>query len=144
MAMKFSKSDIAFTQALPVCRVATTTKDCEPFLRPVWGAFDGKNIYFATDEGLPKLRHIKQNPKVSVVFDDYDRNNWNSARGIRFQGTASVMWKGEEYRHAHALLKEKFPAYRSTDQMGWEEGETPIVKVAPRSVWRWAFGEWEK
>jgi nitroimidazol reductase NimA-like FMN-containing flavoprotein (pyridoxamine 5'-phosphate oxidase superfamily) len=141
MATKFSKSDIEFIQKLPVCRVATATKKCEPWVRPVWGVFDGENVYFATDDGSPKLKHIKENPKVSVVFDDYDREDWGNARGIRFQGEASILWKGEEYRHAHTLLKEKFPAYR-TKEGGWEEGETPIVKVKPEITERWAFGKW--
>ncbi len=112
-------------------------------VRPVWPVFDGKTVYFATDFGTPKLKQIEQNPKVSMVFDDYDKNNWINLRGVRIQGEASVLLKGEEYRYAHSLLKEKYPEYR-TKEGGWEEGEVPIVKVVPLSARRWAIGEWAK
>jgi nitroimidazol reductase NimA-like FMN-containing flavoprotein (pyridoxamine 5'-phosphate oxidase superfamily) len=137
-----SKSDIVFIQNLPVCRVATSTKDCIPVVRPVWHIFDGKNIYFATDPGLPKLKHIEANPNVSVVFDDYDRNDWTKIKGILIRGKAEVLWKDEEYKHAHRLLKEKYPEYR-TEQGGWEEGETPIVKVEPLHASKWVYGKWK-
>ena len=143
MVAKFSKSEVTFIQQLPVCRLATVTKECEPMVRPVWPAFDGKNVFIATDFGTAKLNQIEQNPKVSVVFDDYDRDNWVNLRGVRIQGTAEILLKGEEYRHAHALLKEKYPEYRSKEG-GWKEGEVPIVKVTPQSVWRWANGAWKK
>jgi nitroimidazol reductase NimA-like FMN-containing flavoprotein (pyridoxamine 5'-phosphate oxidase superfamily) len=143
VVVKLSKSDIAFVQKLPVCRLATVTKECAPMVRPVWPVFDGKNVYIATDSGTPKLRQVEQNPKVSVIFDDYDRENWVNLKGVRVQGVAEVLWKGEEYRHAHAMLKEKFPEYR-TGEMGWEEGEVPIIKVVPKSFAKWAGGTWSK
>ena len=105
MAVKFSKEDVSFMAGLPVCRLATVTKDCAPMVRPVWPVFDGKTVCIATDLGTPKLGQIKVNPKVSVVFDDYDRENWVNLRGVRIQGEAEVLMKGEEYRHAHALMK---------------------------------------
>lgn len=143
MILKLPSSDVEFIKTLPVARVATSTKNGNPRVRPVWPVYDGKHIYFASDPGTVKLRHIKQNPKVSMVFDDYDRANWPNLRGIRVQGTAEILVKGKEYRHAHFLLKEKYPEYR-TKEGGWEEGEIPIVKVTPNSCGKWADGEWAK
>ncbi len=143
VVVKLSKSDIAFVQKLPVCRLATVTKGCAPMVRPVWPVFDGKNVYIATDPGTPKLRQVEQNPKVSVTFDDYDRENWVNLKGVRVQGVAEVLWKGEEYRHAHDMLKEKFPEYRA-GEMGWEEGEVPIIKIVPKSFAKWSGGSWAK
>lgn len=143
MILKLSKTDIEFMQKLPVYRLATVTKDCEPTVRPVWSAFDGKTVYIATDFGKSKLKHIEANPKVSVVFDDYDRNEWTILRGIQLRGLASVLIKGVEYRHAHNLLKEKYPEYRTKDG-GWQEGEVPIIKIVPSSVKKWASGAWRE
>ncbi len=143
MATKLSKSDIVFIQQLPVCRLATVTKNCEPVVRPVWPVFDGKTVYIATDPETPKLEHLKANPKVSVVFDDYDRNNWSNLRGIRVQGEAVILWEGKEYRQAHTLLKNKYPEYR-TEEGGWKEGELPIIRITPKSIAKWADGEWAK
>jgi nitroimidazol reductase NimA-like FMN-containing flavoprotein (pyridoxamine 5'-phosphate oxidase superfamily) len=139
MVVKLTKSDIEFMQKLPVCRLATVAEKCKPMVRPVWPVFDGKNVYIASDFGTPKLKQIEANPQVSVVFDDYDRENWTNLRGIRIQGEASVLIKGEEYGHAHTLLKDKYPEYRSKEG-GWKEGEVPIIKIAPSSVAKWANG----
>lgn len=139
--LELHESDVVFIQELPVSRVATATKTGNSRVRPVWHVFDGKHIYFATDPGTVKLRHIKQNPKVSIVFDDYDRENWSNLRGIRVQGTTRVIWNGKEYRHAHSMLKSKYPEYR-TKEGGWEEGEIPIIKITPQSFGKWAEGEW--
>jgi nitroimidazol reductase NimA-like FMN-containing flavoprotein (pyridoxamine 5'-phosphate oxidase superfamily) len=143
LSVKFSKSDVVFIRDLPVCRLATATEKCEPMVRPVWPVFDGKNVYVATDPKTEKLKQIEQNQNVSVVFDDFDPNNWVNLKGIRIQGVAEVLWKGEEYRHAHELLRNKYPEYR-TKEGGWKEGEIPIIKIAPQLVWKWANGEWKK
>ena len=143
MVGKLSKADAAFIQQFPVCRLATVNEDCEPVVRPVWPVFDGLNIYIASDPETPKLEHIEANPQVSLVFDDYDRNNWSNIKGIRVQGEATILWKGKEYRYAHDLLKEKYPEYQ-TEEGGWKEGDIPIIKILPTSFTKWAQGEWTK
>ena len=143
MVLKLSKKDVAFMQQLPVCRLATATEECEPIVRPVWPVFDGLNIYIASDPDTPKLEQIEANPEVSLVFDDYDRDNWSIIKGIRVQGEATIMMNGKEYRYAHDLLKEKFPEYR-TEAGGWKEGDIPIIKVMPTSYTTWAQGKWTK
>ncbi len=143
MVQKLSKKDIEFMQQLPVCRLATATEECEPIVRPVWPVFDGLNIYIASDPDTPKLEQIEANPEVSLVFDDYDRDNWSIIKGIRVQGEATIMLNGKEYRYAHDLLKEKYPEYRS-EAGGWKEGDIPIIKVMPTSYTKWAQGKWIK
>ncbi len=143
MVQKLSKKDVAFMQQLPVCRLATATEECEPIVRPVWPVFDGLNIYIASDPDTPKLEQIEANPEVSLVFDDYDRDNWSIIKGIRVQGEATIMLNGKEYRYAHDLLKEKYPEYRS-EAGSWKEGDIPIIKVTPTSFNTWAQGKWTK
>lgn len=143
MVEKLSKADAQFIQKLPVARLATVTKECEPVVRPVWAVFDSVFIYFASDPDTPKLEHIDENPQVSICFDDYDRENWSIVRGIRVQGEAEVMWEGEEYRYAHSLLEEKYPEYR-TNEGGWKEGDIPIIKVTPVSFGKWSAGNLKK
>jgi nitroimidazol reductase NimA-like FMN-containing flavoprotein (pyridoxamine 5'-phosphate oxidase superfamily) len=143
MVGRLSKADVAFMQKLPVCRLATVTEECEPVVRPVWSVFDGVNIYVATESDTPKLEHIEANPEVSLVFDDYDRENWSNIKGIRVQGEATVMMNGKEYRYAHDLLKEKYPEYRS-EEGSWKEGDVPIIKILPTFIAKWAQGKLPK
>lgn len=142
MGIKLSKTDKTFIQKMPVSRLATATEDCEPVVRPVWPVFDGVYFYIASDPDTPKIEHIESNPQVSLVFDDYDRENWSNIKGIRIQGEAEILWNGEEYRYAHDLLKEKYPEYR-TEEGGWKEGDLPIIKITPVSCNRWAAGSWK-
>jgi nitroimidazol reductase NimA-like FMN-containing flavoprotein (pyridoxamine 5'-phosphate oxidase superfamily) len=139
---KLSKSDVAFIQKLPVGRLATATEDCEPMVRPVWPAYDGEYFYIASDPDTPKLDQIEGNPQVSLVIDDYDRENWSVVKGIRIQGEAEILWSGKEYQYAHSLLKEKYPEYQ-TEEGSWKEGEVPIIKVTPISYERWQEGKWK-
>jgi len=143
MVTKLSKSDIAFIQKLPVGRLATATEECEPVVRPVWPVFDGVFFYIASDPDTPKLEHIEANPQVSLTLDDYDRENWSNIRGIRIQGEAEILWNGEEYRYAYALLQEKYPEYRSAEG-SWKEGDVPIIKVTMTSFAKWQSGQWKK
>ncbi len=143
MAIRLTKSDKTFIQTMPVGRLATATEDCEPVVRPVWPVFDGIYFYIASDPDTPKLEHIEANPQVSLVFDDYDRENWSNIKGMCFQGEAELLWNGEEYRYAQSLLKEKYPEYR-TEKGGWKEGDIPIIKITPTSFSKWASGEWLK
>jgi nitroimidazol reductase NimA-like FMN-containing flavoprotein (pyridoxamine 5'-phosphate oxidase superfamily) len=143
MTVKLSKSDVSFIKELPVCRLATATEDCEPIVRPVWPVFDGVYIYIASEPDTPKLEHIESNPQVSLVFDDYDPDNWSNFKGIRIQGEAEILWKGKEYIYAHELLKEKFPEYNTKDG-SWKEGEVPIIKVTPTGFGKWSSGKWTK
>jgi nitroimidazol reductase NimA-like FMN-containing flavoprotein (pyridoxamine 5'-phosphate oxidase superfamily) len=109
----------------------------------VWPVFDGVFIYFASEPDTPKLEQIDANPQVSVVFDDYDKNNWSTLRGVRIQGEAEILWIGKEYQYAHSMLKEKFPEYQ-TEEGGWKEGDLPIVKITPTTFSRWSQGKWKK
>jgi nitroimidazol reductase NimA-like FMN-containing flavoprotein (pyridoxamine 5'-phosphate oxidase superfamily) len=143
MGIKLSKSDVAFIKKMPVCRLATATEECEPVVRPVWPVFDGVYVYIASDPDTPKLEHIEANPQVSLTFDDYDKENWSTFKGVRIQGEAEILWNGKEYRYAHDLLKEKFPEYRSPEG-NWKEGDVPIIKVTPISFTSWSQGTWPK
>ena len=143
MVKKLSKVDVDFIHELPVGRLATATEDCEPLVRPVWPVFDGVYVYLASDPDTPKLEHIKANPQVSIVLDDYDKENWSNVRGVRIQGEAEILWNGEEYNYAHDLLKEKYPEYQ-TEEGGWKEGEVPIIKITPTSYFKWSVGKTKK
>ncbi len=142
MSKKLSKRDVAFIHELPIGRLATVTEECEPMVRPVWPVFDGVFVYIASDPDTPKLEHIEANPQVSLVFDDYDKENWSNIKGVRIQGEAELLWNGEEYQYAHSLLKEKYPEYQ-TEEGGWKEGEIPIIKILPTSFFKWSSKKWK-
>lgn len=69
-----------------------------------------------------------------MVFDDYDKKNWERVSGIMFRGTAEAVKKGEEYMYAYEFLKKKYPEYREDS---WEESEILMIAITPKSVYKW-------
>ncbi len=62
--------------------VTTIRKDGSPHTTPVWIDWDGENVLFNTAEGRVKPRHLRRDPRVSVLV--VDRENpyaWVSVTG---------------------------------------------------------------
>ena len=62
--------------------VTTIRKDGSPHTTPVWIDWDGENVLFNTAEGRAKPRHLRRDPRVSVLV--VDRENpyaWVSVTG---------------------------------------------------------------
>jgi PPOX class probable F420-dependent enzyme len=79
-----------------VARLATASCDGEPHLVPVTFAVDGDLIYTTVDHkpkksaNLRRLRNIRENPKVALLFDYYS-DDWDQLWWVRIDGWASVV-----------------------------------------------------
>jgi PPOX class probable F420-dependent enzyme len=124
-----NKKEAAFLGRHGVCRLATASRDLMPHVIPVMYAMDGKNVVIAIDYKTRKLKNMRENPKVSLVVDEYDPN-----RAVFIQGTCKILERGREYRRLLDILFEKFEAYRNDP---WGEGESPIIVVTPQKVVSW-------
>ena len=131
MTYKISRSDLAFLKSRELGRLATASKEAEPHVVPVIYALDKDAPVIAVDYGTKKLKNLKENKKVAFLVDEYDPN-----RGILISGVAQVFERGAEYRRLLKILFAKFEYYRNNP---WGEGESPIVKVVPKKVARWAI-----
>jgi PPOX class probable F420-dependent enzyme len=117
----------------PVARLATVTPDGLPHMVPIVFATDGDILYTAVD-GKPKstnrlrrLANIAANPSVSVLVDHY-ADDWSQLWWVRADGLATVLSDGGEFLHAVALLRAKYPQYKSVSLDG------PVIRIA---VTRW-------
>ena len=89
-----------YLAAAPVCRLATASADGEPHVIPVCPVFDGVDTLYV-DIG-PKYRtakHIAENPRATVLIDDYSVD-WSELRRVilrcrvRIARGANVMLPG--------------------------------------------------
>lgn len=117
----------------PVARLATVTPEGLPHMVPIVFAADGDILYTAVD-GKPKstnrlrrLANIAANPSVSVLVDHY-ADDWSQLWWVRAHGVATVLSDGGEFLHAVALLRAKYPQYKSVSLDG------PVIRIA---VTRW-------
>ncbi|HEY7869252.1 MAG TPA: pyridoxamine 5'-phosphate oxidase family protein, partial [Methylomirabilota bacterium] len=95
-----------FITGARVGRLATADADGQPTVVPICYAFDGRALYSAVDakpkqarpEGLKRIRNLRENPRVSVVIDEYDED-WTRLRYVIIQGRADLLTEGPQFAH---------------------------------------------
>ena len=124
-------------EAARVARLATAGGDARPHLVPIVFALEGERIYFAVDSkpkrtrDLRRLANIAANPRVSVLVDHYDDDDWSRLWWVRADGDAHVVSEGVETERALDLLARKYPQYRQARPPG------PVVVIAVDRMTGW-------
>jgi PPOX class probable F420-dependent enzyme len=57
-------------QGTRTAKVATTSRDGQPHVMPVWFVLDGDEIVFTTARDSVKGRHLRRDPRLALVVDD--------------------------------------------------------------------------
>jgi coenzyme F420-0:L-glutamate ligase / coenzyme F420-1:gamma-L-glutamate ligase len=131
----------ALTAESRVARLATVDDTGYPHLVPVCYATDGQTYYSALDakpkrlppERLKRVRNIRANPKVALLFDHYEED-WRQLRYVMVQGQAELLSTGPEWETARGLLTAKYPQYGTMplDPRGL------MIKIVPQRVVSWS------
>jgi PPOX class probable F420-dependent enzyme len=146
MPLNVDPGTVEFIRNHRVARLATSSVEGRPAVVPICYVLDGLNVYTPIDEKpksidaglLKRVRNIRANANVAVVVDDYSEN-WSELVFILISGTAEIISPGDdasEHARAVALLREKYPQYRSM-----RLDERPIIKIKPARIKRWAAAE---
>lgn len=108
-----------FVDQARVARLATVDGRGVPHLVPVCFVVDGASLYITVDEKpkrtdipLKRIRNIQENPAVAVTVDRWDED-WSRLAWVMLRGQAEVLDGGDEHARAQALLREKYPQYRT-------------------------------
>jgi PPOX class probable F420-dependent enzyme len=122
--------------AARVARLATTDPDGRPHLVPIVFALDGGTLYSAVDRKpkrsstLRRIENARARPDVTILVDHYEED-WDHIWWIRLRGRARVLDDGEERDRALALLREKYPQYRT------EPPDGPVLAVDVTDLREW-------
>jgi uncharacterized protein len=82
-------------------------RDGRPYVVPMHYAYDGKDLYFFTTEGM-KTRYIQANPQVCLQIEEVtDSMNW---RSVMVLGRANELTNRDEMQHAMKLITERNPS----------------------------------
>ena len=82
-------------------------RDGRPYVVPMHYAYDGKELYFFTTEGM-KTQFIEANPKVCLQVEEItDSTHWRSVMVI---GQAEQLTSAEELQRAMKLITERNPS----------------------------------
>jgi len=133
--MKLTKTESDFVQSQGVARLATIGADGAPHNVPVCPVLDRGKVYIGTETEAKKVKNIRSNPQVTIVFDQY-RDSWNGLRGVMLQCTARIV-EQKEFKNIRQKLYDKYPKYES--QSALEPGESVIVELLPEKKFSWGF-----
>jgi PPOX class probable F420-dependent enzyme len=121
--------------------LATASHTGEPHVVPICFVLLGDILYLAIDEkpkrdtqprGLRRMRNIAENPRVAVVADVYDDQDWQRLGFVLVRGAARVLDGGEEHGQAIVALRAKYVQYRT---MALEE--RPVIAIDVDRVTTW-------
>jgi nitroimidazol reductase NimA-like FMN-containing flavoprotein (pyridoxamine 5'-phosphate oxidase superfamily) len=95
-------------------------RDGRPYVVPMNYAYDGKELYFFTTEGM-KTQFIETNPKVCLQVEEIsDRSHWRSVMVI---GQAERLTNAAETERAMQMIVERNPSL------------TPAISATQLDTW---------
>jgi PPOX class probable F420-dependent enzyme len=111
---------------------ASLRKDGTALVTPLWVDWDGANIVINTAMDRAKERHIRRDPRVSILVIDQH----NVARYVSVTGKATIDAEGAE-EHIDKMAKK----YLGVDKYP-ESSRTPgerriLVRIKPEVVTHW-------
>jgi uncharacterized protein len=82
-------------------------RDDRPYVVPMHYAYDGKELYFFTTQGM-KTHYIDANPQVCLQVEEIqDPTHW---RSVMVVGKASEITNSDEMQRAMKLITERNPS----------------------------------
>lgn len=131
--------------AARVARLATVDAEARPHLVPITFALDGDRVYTAVDakpkrtDRLRRLRNIEQNPRVSLLIDEYDED-WERLWWVRLDGSARILTEAADRSAPVRLLVAKYAQYAVQDGSRAPQGPVIEITVSQWRGWRYAQG----
>jgi nitroimidazol reductase NimA-like FMN-containing flavoprotein (pyridoxamine 5'-phosphate oxidase superfamily) len=135
MAVKLTKKEAEFIESQSVGRIATVDKQRMPHDVPVCPVLDGGKVYFGTEKNAKKVKNIKANPQVAIVFDVYS-DSWKKLRGVMLQCNAHIVDEAE-FTRRRAKLYRKYPQYKT--EAALEPEDSVIVELEPATKFSWGL-----
>ncbi|MEO8696226.1 MAG: TIGR03668 family PPOX class F420-dependent oxidoreductase [Acidimicrobiales bacterium] len=135
----FDDKLLAAAARAPVARLATIAASGAVDLVPITFALSGPIIVTAIDHKpkqtrqLRRLDNITRDPRVTVLMDHYDDNEWSALWWVRMRGLATVIEDGPRFASAVAQLVAKYPQhYGRTPPQG------PVIEITVTDVRTWS------
>ena len=115
--------------------LATTGKYNIPQLRVIRAfANDGVDLYFTTNKDTEKVKHINENPNVTLFFQN-EGQDFGSFTNLSITGVAKVVEDKEELNKAVEAISVRHPKLKEiVDNNELQSSGTLIYKIDAKSV----------
>jgi PPOX class probable F420-dependent enzyme len=124
--------------AARVARLATADSQGQPHLVPVVFAVERDTVYVAVDHkpkrttALRRLANVRANPRVALLVDHYDDEDWTALWWVRADGTGQVVEASDtQAHHGVELLGRRYAQHLAHPPTG----PVLVVDVARWSGW---------
>ena len=137
--------ELTFVRSQRVARLATIAADGTPTVVPICFALIGNDEPVIVsvlddkpksvpDEDLARVRHIRRDPRTSLIVDHYDED-WSQLAFVQIRGIARLI-EPDDPAHAPAItaLRSKYPQYHA---MAIEQ--RPVMVIEPRRTTSWGL-----
>jgi PPOX class probable F420-dependent enzyme len=122
-----------------VGHLATADGRSNPHVVPVCFALSNDTLYItidekpkhASDRPLKRLRNMTDNPSIAFVADRYDED-WTRLGWVMLRGRAEILADGPEHDSAQALLRNRYPQYRTMQLAG-----LPVIALRIERATSW-------
>ena len=111
-------------------------RDNRPYVVPMHYAYDGKELYFFTTQGM-KTQYIDANPQVCLQVEEVsDGSRWKSVMVV---GRAQPLTKPEDTQNAMKLITERnptlTPAISATQTDAWGRAvDIALYRITPELI----------
>lgn len=123
-------------------RLATTGKDAEPHVVPIWFRLTGKEIHIHSMRDSGKVDNIAENGRFSLVVDKDDP----PYKGVTMRGSASIL-DGDSFDWA-GLVKELAVTYLGPEMgpgygefIAGMDGEHITIALTPEDWEAWDYNQ---
>ena len=127
-----------FVERSRVGHLATADASGAPFVVPVCFALGDASLYITIDEKpkrrdrpVKRVRNILENPRAAFIVDRWDED-WTRLGWVMLRGASEILDSGAEHDAAQALLRERYPQYRTMDL-----AQLPVIALRLAHVASW-------
>ena len=133
-----SEQQARFLAGCRVGHLATADRRAAPHLVPVCFVVSEGAVYITIDQkpkgdvgSLKRLKNIIENPVAAFIADRWDED-WTRLGWVMLRGPAEILADGAEHDRAQALLRARYPQYRTMVLAG-----LPVIAIRIARVTSW-------
>jgi PPOX class probable F420-dependent enzyme len=132
----------AFLEQRRSGRLATVDMRGQPHAVPICYALLDGVLYTPIDEKpktgdpreLRRIRNILANPKICLLVDHYEDEDWSKLAWLQVRGAASLVEDEAERARALAALRARYRQYQTMDLES-----LPLLKLTPTQLVGWSW-----
>jgi nitroimidazol reductase NimA-like FMN-containing flavoprotein (pyridoxamine 5'-phosphate oxidase superfamily) len=135
------KGELEFIVKQMVMRAATVSTHGSPHVVPLAFVIVNQRICFESLDWSLKVRHIRDNGKVALLFDEYGPTRRGSRyRGVLVKGKAEILKYGsKQFLRARQAIYRKYRYFSKTFPIVRGTGRV-ILSATPHRTISWNYG----